>query len=127
MGEKMYTHEAPDGNPDVGAAWMNSNALMLRLDFANALATNKVRGVKSNLAAGEALLSQIGVPRPTPEQIEQTRAMLQASEAPAPAAMGGASTMMMAGGSGGAAAAAPIDPEALVVATMLGSPQFQKR
>jgi uncharacterized protein (DUF1800 family) len=126
MGEKVYDHEAPDGNADVGPAWMNSNALLLRLDFANRLATDKVEGVKVNLAAAEAVLGDLGVPRPTPLQIEQTRAMLQAAASGAAPTMGG-QQMMMAGGPAAAGGAPPIDAAAIVVATMLGSPQFQKR
>lgn len=105
---------------------MNSNALLLRLDFANRLATNKLQGVTINLAAAESVLTQLGVPRPTPQQIEQTRTMLQSAEAASGAAMGG-NQMMMAGGAGAAGSATTIDPAAVAVAAMLGSPQFQKR
>jgi hypothetical protein len=35
--------------------------------------------------------------------------------------------MMMGSAQGGGSAGAPIDPAALAVAAMLGSPQFQKR
>ena len=127
MGERMYTYEAPDGNPDVGPAWMNSNALLLRLDFANALAANRIPGVKSDLAYAQALLTELGLPRPTPQQIESVRAMLEAAAAPAAAtAAAGGNTMMM--GAGQTASATPkVDPAALTVAAMLGSPQFQKR
>jgi uncharacterized protein (DUF1800 family) len=127
MGEKVYNHEAPDGNPDVAGAWMNSNALLLRLDFANRLAANKVTGIKVNLPAAERLLTQLGIPKPTPQQIEQTRTMLRSAAAQAAPAMGGQQMMMMAGGPAGADANASIDPAAIVVAAMLGSPQFQKR
>lgn len=128
MGEKMYNYEAPDGNPDVGPAWMNSNALLVRLEFANALASNRIRGVTSDLASAEALLSQMGVTKPTPQQIEQHRAMLEAAARPAAATMTAATMMMMAGEQAGGVAATPvIDPAALTVAAMLGSPQFQKR
>ena len=127
MGERMYNYQAPDGNPDVGPAWMNSNALLLRLEFANALASNRIPGITSNLASAEKLLSQMGVARPTPQQIAQHRAMLQAAAAPAPGTMS-AERMMMAGGQPAASVDAPaVDPVALTVAAMLGSPQFQKR
>jgi uncharacterized protein (DUF1800 family) len=125
MGERVYDYEAPDGNPDVGPAWMNSNALLLRLDFVNQLATGKLDGFKVDVAAGQKLLLQLGYPKPTPLQLEQTRAMLQATEA---TAAGGGRAMMMMGATGAAASdGAAIDPAALVVAAMLGSPQFQKR
>jgi uncharacterized protein (DUF1800 family) len=130
MGEKLYNHEAPDGNPDVGPAWMNSNALLIRLDFANRLATDKFVGVKSNIASAERLLGQLGIPRPTPAQIAQTQAMVQSAEAASPPSMAVAtqqSPMMMGATQGAAAASKPADPVALAVAAMLGSPQFQKR
>jgi uncharacterized protein (DUF1800 family) len=129
MGEKMYNHEAPDGNPDVGPAWMNSNALLVRLDFANQLATGKLPGVTGNLTVAETLLAEMGVPRPTPAQIEQTRVLLAAAAAGGidGAAMGGQMTMRMAGPATGASGQAPADPQAIAVAAMLGSPQFQKR
>ena len=127
MGERLYNYQAPDGNPDVGSAWMNSNALLARLDFANALATGRLQGVKINLRATQLLLEQLGLPRPTQSQIEQTRAMLQKSAAAASASPGMQSSMMMAAGAAAATATAPVDPAALAVAAMLGSPQFQKR
>ena len=127
MGERLYRYEAPDGNPDVGSAWMNSNALLARLDFANALATGRLQGVTGNLRSAQRLLEQLGLPRPTPAQLEQTKAMLQKSATSTAAPAGMQSSTMMAGGSAAAAAPAPIDPTALAVAAMLGSPQFQKR
>jgi uncharacterized protein (DUF1800 family) len=125
MGERMYNYEAPDGNPDVGPAWMNSNALLLRLEFVNQLATGKVSGFTVDVAAAQKLLQQLGFPKPTPLQLEQTRSMLQATESAA--AGGGRGMMMMGSAQGGESATAPIDPAALAVAAMLGSPQFQKR
>jgi uncharacterized protein (DUF1800 family) len=55
MGELVYDYQAPDGNPDVGAAWINSNALLVRLEFANNLATGKVPGVRVNVASAQLL------------------------------------------------------------------------
>ncbi len=128
MGERMYNYEAPDGNPDVGAAWMNSNALLVRLDFANALAANRIPGIKGDLASAEKLLIQMGVARPTPQQVEQHRAMLEAAAKAASGVEAAQVAMMMGGGQAAGAGAAPtIDPVALTVAAMLGSPQFQKR
>lgn len=128
MGERLYYYQAPDGNPDVGPAWINSNALLVRLDFANRLATGKYPDIRINLASAQRLLEQMGVSRPTPAQIEQTRAMLQAAAAADAARPGAAQTsMMMAGGGTVAAAPQGLDATAVAVAAMLGSPQFQKR
>jgi uncharacterized protein (DUF1800 family) len=132
MGERLYTYEAPDGNPDVAAAWINSNALLVRLEFANNVALNRVPGFKVDLAAAQTVLQQMGMPRPTAEQIEQTRTMMQTLvNQPNPAAGqrgGGAPAMMAAGGAGNAGAASnPVTAEAVSVAAMLGGPQFQNR
>jgi uncharacterized protein (DUF1800 family) len=128
MGERLYDYEAPDGNPDVSPAWMNSNALLVRLDFANTLATGRLPGLKINLAAGQRLLDQLGLPRPTPQQIQNTRTLMQASAKTSTAAMRQQDSMMMMGGAGAPRDRdADIDPAAIVVAAMLGSPQFQKR
>ncbi len=122
MGERLYDYEAPDGNPDVGAAWMNSNALLVRLEFANALATNRLDGMKVDARAAQAFLERLGLPRPTPAQIAQTRDMMKAASAGGPSM-----SMMMRGGAAAAETEKPVDPEAVAVAAMLGSPQFQKR
>jgi uncharacterized protein (DUF1800 family) len=125
MGERLYNYEAPDGNPDVAAAWMNSNALLVRLDFANTLATGRLPGVKIDLPAGQRLLDQLGLPRPTAEQIQNTRTMMQASAKTASTRQQDA--MMMRGAGAAQSADRDIAPAAIVVAAMLGSPQFQKR
>ena len=128
MGEKLYNYEAPDGNPDVGAAWMNSNALLVRLDFANMLATNRLPGVEIDLRSAQSLLGQLGLPKPTAQQVEETRRMLQTSARSA-ASTSQQGSMMMGGAASGSPGgrAADIDPAAITVAAMLGSPQFQKR
>ncbi|MGQ0735668.1 MAG: DUF1800 family protein [Acidobacteriota bacterium] len=126
MGERLYNYEAPDGNPDTGAAWMNSNALLIRLDFANALATNRLQGITGDLGSAQRLLDQLGLPRPTGTQIEQTRSMMKSAAA---SASSPSSSMMMTMGAGGGSVdtTANFEPAAIVVATMLGSPTFQKR
>ena len=129
MGERLYNYQSPDGNPDVASAYVNSNALLVRLEFANSLATGKLPGVKVDLPAAQTLLDELGVPKPTPQQIQQTRSMLQAAAARAPGAPVASDSMMMMGR--GATATATNGPQfdaaALTVAAMLGSPQFQKR
>jgi uncharacterized protein (DUF1800 family) len=133
MGERLYDYEAPDGNPDVGAAWINSNALLVRLEFANNLAMNRVPGVKVDLAAAQTVLQQMGMPRPTAEQIEQTRAMMETLvNQPAPAPAGQPNTQpntatAARGAANATAARIPVTAEAVIVAAMLGSPQFQTR
>ena len=127
MGERMYNHEAPDGNPDVGAEWMNANALLVRLEFAHRLATGRLTGIKADVRSAEALLTELGVPRPTASQIEQTRAMMAATAATTAPDSDGGVAMGMGATAGASSDGGTADSAAIVVAAMLGSPQFQKR
>ena len=44
MGQPLYLYQAPTGYPDRADQWVNTGALLERLNFGLALATNKVRG-----------------------------------------------------------------------------------
>ncbi len=141
MGERVYSYDAPDGNPDVGSAWMNTNALLMRLEFANALTSellfprnNPERGfgLTVDLPSARTLLEQLGMRVPTPEQIEQAREvfrqeMMEKASAEQSPSMSQPPAMMTAGGGASGLDVDEFDTEALTVATMLGSPQFQKR
>ena len=45
LGEPLFLHVAPDGYPEMEAAWVNSGALLDRMNTAMALAAGKVPGV----------------------------------------------------------------------------------
>lgn len=51
MGEKIYYYQAPTGFPDRGTYWINTGALLSRLDFSLALTSGQIAGVKVNLNA----------------------------------------------------------------------------
>lgn len=51
MGQKMYYYQAPTGFPDKGQYWINTGALLNRMNFGLALASQKIPGVRINLAA----------------------------------------------------------------------------
>ncbi|MGH9352983.1 MAG: DUF1800 domain-containing protein, partial [Terriglobia bacterium] len=44
MGEPMFMYEAPSGYDDVAATWINSSALLMRMNFAIALCLGRIRG-----------------------------------------------------------------------------------
>ena len=44
MGQLLYGRITPDGYPDRAEAWLSSGAMVARLTFAAALATNRLRG-----------------------------------------------------------------------------------
>src|SRR5437667_7213738 len=58
LGEPLYLHAAPDGYPEREAAWVNSGALLDRMNAAVALAAGKLQGVTvvldSLVATGDA-------------------------------------------------------------------------
>lgn len=111
MGEAPYMCAPPTGYPDTASAWINTNALLKRLNFAMALAANRVPGVRANLDSAYSLLRQTGFPEPDAQQLEQVRSLLEEArqeERQRPRQQ------------------APVE-KILALAYMLGSPEFQKR
>ncbi|NRF38810.1 DUF1800 domain-containing protein [Pedobacter foliorum] len=51
MGQKMYYYQAPTGFPDRGQYWINTGALLNRMNFGLALASQRIPGVKIDLEA----------------------------------------------------------------------------
>jgi len=49
MGQKMYHYQAPTGFPDQGKFWINTGALLNRMNFGMSIATGKIRGIKMDL------------------------------------------------------------------------------
>jgi hypothetical protein len=51
IGEPLYQCQPPTGYSDKAEAWVNTGALLNRLNFSLALAGNKVRGSRADIAA----------------------------------------------------------------------------
>lgn len=51
IGEPLYQCQPPTGYPDKADAWVNTGALLNRLNYSLALAGNKVRGSRSDVVA----------------------------------------------------------------------------
>lgn len=51
MGQQVYFYQAPTGFPDRGQYWINTGALLNRMNFGLALASERIPGVKVNLLA----------------------------------------------------------------------------
>ena len=51
LGEPLYLHTAPNGYPERQDDWVNSGALLARMNLAVQLAANRLPGVTVNLAA----------------------------------------------------------------------------
>ncbi|MEO8072193.1 MAG: DUF1800 domain-containing protein [Acidobacteriota bacterium] len=58
MGEPLYGYIAPTGYPDMAEDWVNTGALLERMNFAVALASNRIRGTKVNLSQYQAANKQ---------------------------------------------------------------------
>lgn len=54
MGEPLYGYQAPTGYPDTAADWVNTGALLERMNFAVALASNRIPQTSVNLKQFEA-------------------------------------------------------------------------
>jgi uncharacterized protein (DUF1800 family) len=112
LGEPLYLHVAPDGYPEREAAWVNSGALLDRMNAAVALATGKLQGVTvvldSIVAAGdtEQLIGVVNEKILGGAMSENTRQVLR---------------RQLAGISD------PIEARALVVGLAIGGPEFQRQ
>lgn len=109
MGEAVYLCPEPTGYPDVASAWVNTNSLLKRLNFAVALAANRIPGVRVNLNSAERLFNEIGLPKPNANQAQKTLSLLEALSQAERSGRTGATNRVIASAFG------------------LGSPQFQKR
>lgn len=58
MGEPLYGYQAPTGYPDTAEDWVNTGALLERMNFAVALSSNRIPQTKVNLAKFEAASKQ---------------------------------------------------------------------
>ncbi len=62
MGEPLYLCQAPTGYSDAASAWVNTGALVARLNFALALAANRIPGTQIDLARTACPGAPEGVP-----------------------------------------------------------------
>lgn len=60
LGEPIYGHQAPNGWPETGEAWMNTGAILNRINFGLALAAGRVPG--ASLRSWPAYASLEGAP-----------------------------------------------------------------
>lgn len=150
MGEPLYGYIAPTGYPDTAEDWVNTGALLERMNFAVALASNRIPQAKVNLknfeagtkqqildkAVGDILEGDIApnTRQMLTKQIEQplTEPKLEAkdidSETEMPMMTGGGGGRRGMGGAQNRLLAPSGDPEVFkVVGLILGSPDFQRQ
>ncbi len=144
MGERLYGHRAPDGYPDVATAWISTNTLFKRMDFAIVLSTGNIPDVSVDIDAAYALFRQLDFPVPTTGQLAgvQSFSLQMAENSMANKMVGdtdsGENNMMVEDSDSGQnnmmgeAKQSSIgqeitDPSVLATVVALGSPRFQKR
>lgn len=157
LGQPIYGHQAPNGYPETGDAWMNAGAILNRINFGMAVAANRIPGL--DFAALPGIDSLRNAPRP--KQVDavvslllsgsaspDTRTVLMKGENPlATTAVADSVEMPMGASSNGNAdmvilgngARRPNRPAltlgpipqlegvAQIVGLALGSPEFQRR
>ena len=109
LGEPLYLCRPPTGYPDVATAWINTNTLLARLNYAIVLAAGRLRGIRIDLGSAQALFDQMDLPEPDDRQRSDTRALIEESGTTAPTPPGHRRDLIVAS------------------AFKLGSPHFQKR
>jgi uncharacterized protein (DUF1800 family) len=121
MGEPLYLCQPPTGYSDASAAWVNTGALMARLNFALALAANKIPGTEMDVErlvdrqdAGDPKKSVGALARALAggELSDETRETIEKrlQSIPAPSTDPSANTQLP-----------------LVAGLILGSPEFQRQ
>ncbi|HEV8590728.1 MAG TPA: DUF1800 family protein, partial [Pyrinomonadaceae bacterium] len=149
LGEVPYGYQAPTGYPDTAEDWVNTGALLERMNFAIAVASNRIPGTHADLklfadkdkpeilnkAIAQILDGDIsaGTRKTLLKQIEQPLPDVKAGEEPNDNA-GEVPNMRAAGQQGGRMNRQPRlmtpsgDPEVFkVVSLVLGTPEFQRQ
>lgn len=125
LGQPMFGRLTPDGWPDVGDAWMNSGAIIQRINFGMNAAAGRIAGINLNRWSPSAQLARA----PYAQQVDGAISTIFLGEASAetrrillegknPLATEGAVQM---------AARAPLPNFAQLVGLALGAPEFQRR
>lgn len=52
LGQPIFGHQAPNGYPESGEAWMNTGAILNRINFGTAAASNRIPGARINAIPG---------------------------------------------------------------------------
>jgi uncharacterized protein (DUF1800 family) len=141
MGQALYRYQPPTGFPDRAEQWVNTGALLERLNFALALSTNRIPGTAVDPARAMAGIDPVQWERLLARAIDlllhgdvsaQTRAILDRQSRenlPVLGALNGEAGTHAETSEAtlGSAAPAAVPQVARVVGLVLGSPEFQRR
>jgi uncharacterized protein (DUF1800 family) len=77
LGQPLWGHQAPNGWPETGDQWMNTGAILNRINFGMALASNRVPGVSAAAWSGAQALANL----PLDQQVDGVVKALLGGEA----------------------------------------------
>jgi uncharacterized protein (DUF1800 family) len=103
MGQPLYRKEEPTGYANQSDGWLNAGTLVARLNFAQALATNKLPGTRVDASRFGETLEEVAAALLQTRLSESSRAVIETE-------LGDS----------------PVTPDVLA-ALVLGSPEFQRR
>jgi uncharacterized protein (DUF1800 family) len=146
MGQPVFGRITPDGYADRADQWLSSGAMIARFNFASALATNRIKGTKIDVArllsgvdqakkdSVSAKLIQLtvfgDVSAATRGALEKTLQSESAANQTQPAQSPPASVSVAFNGNGASqppAAPPPMPYISELIALLIGSPEFQQR
>ena len=121
LGQPLYRKQEPTGYTNAGQEWMNSASLLARMNFAIALASNRIPGVKVDAARfGDA---------PDADRIATALMLTGLSEEARAAIESGLAVQNDPENNGGKRrpVSDPVPKPLAIAGLMLGSPDFQRR
>ncbi len=147
LGEVPYGYQAPTGYPDTAEDWVNTGALLERLNFAVAIASNRIPGTRADLkrfeSADRSKVLNLAISQILDGDISSTTrtTLLKQVDQPLPEVKAGTDldeemdvpNMRQAGQQGGRNRPARLlppsgNPEVFkVVSLVLGTPEFQRQ
>lgn len=122
MGEPMFQYEEPSGYDDVAQTWINSGALLARMNFAIALALGRIPGTTvdwqeiSRLADGE-----------PPRMMMNQLAWRLTGDQLSPATENAILSKLASGAKDGWAGFKPGQQTRMLASLLIASPEFQRR
>lgn len=121
MGEALFMAQPPTGYPDTAEHWVNTGALLQRMNFALALAENRIPGTRTNL---NSLVSDAAALQPSQLVDRYARLLLKDELSPQSRATIDKSLneQLLAKHDG-----SKVVDAAKVVGLILGSPEFQRQ
>jgi len=136
LGEPIYGHQAPNGWPETGEQWMNTGAILARINFGVAIAAGRFPGVSPTSWRGAEALRDAPVERQVDGVVAallgggvspDTRAILISGTNPFLASAAAPDTAPDSAPGMPRPKAPRVTGLALIVGLAIGSPEFQRR